>query len=53
MTERAFAQYERSVLSGHNLEDGVLRNIRRQPTGKRGQAPAVALHDCQRVHWET
>jgi hypothetical protein len=52
MTERAFAQYERSVLSGHHLEDSVLRNIRRRPAGKEGQAPAIALHDCQRVQRE-
>ena len=52
MTERAFAQYERSTLSGPKLEDGLLRNIHRRPAGERGQAPVVALHDCQRVQWE-
>ena len=53
MTERTFAQYERSVLSGHHLEDGVLRNIHRWLAGKEERAPAVTLHECQRVQWDT
>ena len=36
-----------------HLEDGLLRDVHRHPAGQEGRAPVVALHDCQRVQWET
>jgi polygalacturonase len=49
ITEEDFSRYERSAVYGHALEDGVLRNVRRQPVGREGQIPVIDLHDCQRV----
>ena len=47
--EEDFLRYGRSAVYGYALEEGVLRNVRRQPVGDAGQMPAVDLHDCQRV----
>lgn len=49
MSEEDWAKYERSAVCGCELENGVLRNIRRQPAGKNEQVPAVALHNCRSV----
>jgi polygalacturonase len=47
MSEEDWAKYERAAVCGCELEDGVLRNIRRQPAGEEGQIPAVLLENCR------
>jgi hypothetical protein len=49
IAEKAFRAYERSAVYGHELEDGVLRNIRQEPTGEAGQAPAIDIESFRRV----
>ena len=45
--EDAFNQHERSAICGHELENGTLRSIYRQPAGIGGQLPVVSLHNCR------
>jgi len=45
----AFQAYPRAAFSGHELEDAVLRHIRRQPAQVEAGPPVVALHNCRRV----
>ena len=47
--EDAFNQYERSAICGHELENGILRSIHRQPAGIGGQLPVVSLHNCRHI----
>jgi hypothetical protein len=42
-------RYERSAVCCHDVEDGVLRGVRRQPAGREGQMPVLDLHGCRRV----
>ncbi len=49
IAEDAFRGHQRSAVCGHELADGVLRNIHRQPGATDGAVPVVALHNCQNM----
>jgi hypothetical protein len=49
ISDAAFEQYERSAISGHELEKGTIRSIHRSPAGKGGQLPIVTLENCRHM----
>ena len=44
-----FKQYPRSALSLHEINDGFIRSIYRDPAGGRGAEPVVNMENCQRM----
>jgi 1-acyl-sn-glycerol-3-phosphate acyltransferase len=49
ISESAFHQFERSAVSGHQLENGTIRSIYREPAGTGGKLPVIALEDCRQM----
>jgi len=47
ISEDDFRKYECSAFHGNEMENCVIRNVFRQPSGKGGVAPVVALHNCR------
>lgn len=47
--KRAFAEYERSAVYAHDVEDAVFRNVVRSPDEASGHVPVIDLHESQRV----
>ncbi len=47
ISEGDFRKYERSAFHGNEMENCVIRNVFREPSGKGGVAPVVALHNCR------
>ncbi len=44
-----FEQYPRSALSLHEINDGFVRSIYRDPAGKKGGEPVVTMENCRRM----
>ena len=49
ITDDAFKKYERSALSCHDVENGTIRNVYREPAGVGGKLPVVALDSCRNM----
>lgn len=49
ISEDDFRKHERSAFHGDEIENCVIRNVFRQPSGKGGVTPVVALHDCENI----
>jgi len=47
MTEADYAKYERSALEGSEMENCVLRNVFRSPSGAGGSGPVISLRNCR------
>lgn len=49
IAEGAFAKYERSAVSLHEVEDGLVRRVYREPAGEGGTLPVVFMENCQQM----
>ncbi len=43
----AFAQFERSAVSLHEINDAIVRGVFRSPAGAGGSLPVIALENCR------
>jgi len=49
ISDEAWQKYERSAVSGNELEQGTIRSAFRLPAGAGGRAPVIALQDCRQL----
>ncbi len=49
LSKDAFERYERAAFSGHHIQNGIIRNVRRTNNGGSGQMPVIRLENGEDI----